>query len=115
FAPDDLRPRPGRFLVHAVTRLLVLGHAELFHAAVRRRVLAAQLHRADQPLAGLIAGRAVGELRVGDALMNLEAAVAAVAVARGGSVVVKRHQPWALFLPGLLGKTGAAWRDGDDG
>src|SRR5258708_2923440 len=88
---DNFRARAGGLLVDAVARLLVLGHAQLLHAAVGSGVLAGDLGRTDQALAGLVAGRAVRELRVRDTLLHLEAATTALAMDRGRRVVVERH------------------------
>src|SRR5947207_168767 len=78
---DDVRARAGGLLVDAVARLLVLGHAQLLHAAVGGGVLACHLDRADEPHAGLVAGRAALELGRGDLLLHFEAAVASIAAA----------------------------------
>src|SRR5258708_32778125 len=90
-AAGDPRAGAGGLLVDAVARLLVLGHAQLLHAAVGGGVLAGDLRGADEALAGLVAGRAVRELRVRDTLVHLEAAMTALAMARGRRVVVERH------------------------
>src|SRR5579871_1006487 len=98
-------------LVDAVAGLDVLRHAELLDPAVGGRVLAAERRRAHHALAGLVAGRAVRELFVGELLVNLEAAVALVAAARNGSVIVERHP--AILNQGLPSAASAArwtWR-----
>src|SRR5258708_21584968 len=100
-AADDPRAGAGGFLVDAVARLLVLGHAQLLDAAVGGGVLADHLDRADQAHARLFAGRAAGELPVGDLLEYLEAAVASIATAGSWRVIVQRH---ACIL---------CWRHGD--
>src|SRR5437762_10548147 len=76
---DDARAGAGGLLVDAVARLLVLGHAQLLHAAVGGGVLAGHLDRADEPHTGLFAGRAALEPGLGDLLLHLEAPMASIA------------------------------------
>src|SRR5579859_4944931 len=90
-AVDDL----GTFaadpaLVDPVARLDVLGHAELLHLAVGSGK-AVERGRADDPLARLLAGRALGQPFFADLLIHLEAAAAFLAGARQRRVFVDRH------------------------
>src|SRR5450759_4895293 len=89
--------RAHRSFIDAFAGFLVLREARVLDLAVRQRPGAAQGDCADAALARLAAGRAVGELGVGETLHHLEQAIAFFAVARGGGVFVDRHQrilPW---------------------
>src|SRR3972149_1285157 len=77
FALDHLGAAAARgALVDAVAGFLVLGQAELLHFAVAHGVLAAEGRLADQALDRLAAAGATPELGLGEALHDLEAALA---------------------------------------
>src|ERR1017187_1173087 len=84
--------RAGRSFIDAFAGFLVLREARILDLAVRQRPSAAQRNRADAALARLAAGRAAGELGVGQALHPLEQTFAFFAVARRGGVFVDRHE-----------------------
>jgi hypothetical protein len=78
-------------LVDAIAGLLVLREPQRLDLAIAGRVSASEGDGADDALDGLIAGGAGGEFGVGDALIDLEAAMARVAAAGRRYVIVERH------------------------